>query len=81
MARSLGVTTMPNKWKDPHDNSAMFASTNMPNLVEHTECWNGFTKISQLLFYDDLIEVLNNSDSIYNYAYWRPTYETINNDS
>jgi hypothetical protein len=47
---------------------------NMPNLVEHTEEKNGFLKIQQLLFYNDLIEVLNNPDSIYNYAYWRPTY-------
>ena len=74
MARLLGVTTMPNKWKDPYDNRAERAFTNMPNLVEHTEEKNGFTKIQQLLFYDDLIEVLNNPDSIYTYAYWRPTY-------
>jgi hypothetical protein len=59
---------------DPYDNRAETAFINMPNLVEHTEEKNGFLKIQQLLFYNDLIEVLNNPDSIYNYAYWRPTY-------
>jgi hypothetical protein len=71
---------MTNKWKDPHDNRAETAFINMPNLVEHTEEKNGFLKIQQLLFYNDLIEVLNNPDSIYNYelhdyAYWRTYYD------
>jgi hypothetical protein len=65
---------MRDEWFNPHDNRAEWAFINMPNLVEHTEEKNGFLKIQQLLFYNDLIEVLNNPDSIYNYAYWRPTY-------
>ncbi len=65
---------MTNKWKDPNDNRAETAFINMPNLVEHTEEKNGFLKIQQLLFYNDLIEVLNNPDSIYDYAYWRTCY-------
>ena len=60
---------MTNKWKNPHDNRAETAFVNMPNLVEHTEERSGFKKIYQLLYYDDLIEVLNNPDSIYNYTY------------
>ena len=66
---------MTNKWKDPHDNRAETAFVNMPNLVQHTEEKNGFLKIQQLLFYNDLIEVLNNPDSIYDYAYWRTCYD------
>jgi hypothetical protein len=62
---------MTNKWKDPHDNRAETAFINMPNLVQDTEEKNGFLKIKQLRLYNDLIEVLNNPDSIYNYAGWR----------
>ena len=60
---------MTNKWKNPHDNRAEMAFVNGPNLVEHTEERSGFKKIRQLLYYNDLIEVLNNPDSIYNYLY------------
>jgi hypothetical protein len=69
------MAKMPNKWKDPHDNRAETAFINMPNLVQHTEEKNGFLKIQQLLFYNDLIEVLNNPNSIYSYAYWRQHHD------
>jgi hypothetical protein len=71
MAHPLREHVMTNKWKDPHDNRAETAFINMPNLVQDTEEKNGFLKIKQLRLYNDLIEVLNNPDSIYNYAGWR----------
>ena len=71
MAHQLREHVMTNKWKDPHDNRAETAFINMPNLVQDTEEKNGFLKIKQLRLYNDLIEVLNNPDSIYNYAGWR----------